>query len=128
MNRRVLICGDRNWKNFDLILNTLQKEHEKVPIEVVIQGGAKGADLWGAFAAHRLKINCIQYSAQWDIYKKAAGLIRNQQMIDEGKPTEVWAFHNDLKNSKGTKDMVLRSRKAGLPVWVHTEKETWLVK
>ena len=130
MNRRVLICGDRNWNNYELVYNTLFRENvssTKPPIECVIEGEARGADSCGRKAAGFLGIPILAFPADWKEYGKAAGPIRNQQMIDEGKPTEVWAFHNDLKNSKGTKDMVLRSRKAGLPVWVHTEKETWFV-
>jgi len=42
-------------------------------------------------------------------------------MLDEGKPTYVLAFHDNLAESKGTKDMVTRAKKAGIPVevWSH---------
>ena len=56
------------------------------------------------------------YPANWTEYGPSAGPIRNQQMLDEGKPDVVVFFHSDLKNSKGTKDMVRRSIKAGIPV------------
>jgi hypothetical protein len=41
-------------------------------------------------------------------------------MLSQGKPTEVHAFHNDLGHSKGTKDMVEKAERAGIPVTVHT--------
>jgi hypothetical protein len=37
---------------------------------------------------------------------------RNQKMLDDGKPTFVLAFHDDIDESKGTKDMVTRATKA----------------
>ena len=49
------------------------------------------------------------------------GPIRNQQMLDEGKPTEGLAFHPDADVKSGTGDMVARLRKAGIPVQWFTE-------
>ena len=51
----------------------------------------------------------IKFPAEWDKYGKAAGVLRNQQMLDEGYPDLVVYFHKDLENSKGTKDMVTRA-------------------
>lgn len=42
-------------------------------------------------------------------------------MLDEGKPDYVLAFHNDIFNSKGTKDMLNRAKKAGVPCTLVTE-------
>ena len=61
----------------------------------------------------------LAFPADWDKYHKAAGHIRNQQMLTEGKPTLVLAFHHDLARSKGTKDMVRRALKAGLAVYLN---------
>lgn len=49
----------------------------------------------------------------------AAGPRRNQQMLDEADPTRVAAFiDKGLSTSRGTRDMVDRAEKAGLPVAV----------
>ncbi len=107
---------------------------------VLIEGGAKGADAvaaWWAtcspFHSHaKLPEDPTDYSAypddppfvhlkfraKWGEYGKAAGAIRNQQMLDEGKPDLVLAFSHDLANSKGTKDMVNRARKNGVENYV----------
>ena len=61
------------------------------------------------------------YYADWDLYGRRAGLIRNQQMLDEGKPTEALAFHPDRNVKSGTGDMVSRLKKAGIPVQWFTE-------
>jgi len=37
-------------------------------------------------------------------------------MLDEGKPDLVLAFHTDIKNSKGTKNMIQQAEKRGIKV------------
>ena len=114
---RLLVCGDRNWKDYSAIL---AKINEMAP-EVVIEGEARGADLMARRAAEKLGIPVLKFSAEWDAYGRAAGFIRNQQMLIEGKPDYVLAFHDDIENSRGTKDMVQRAEKAGIQVevWSH---------
>ena len=56
----------------------------------------------------------------WDKYQNAAGPIRNQQMIDEGKPDICLAF--PTKKSRGTWDMVSRCRKHNILVHIYEEE------
>lgn len=123
---RVLICGDRNWTDFGLIHSSLSEAccERLDAIQVIIDGAAKGADSLGHELALQLKIPSLRFPARWDTYGKGAGPKRNQQMLDEGHPTLVLAFHDDLEHSKGTKDMVRRAQKAGVPVRVITHKAT----
>jgi hypothetical protein len=58
----------------------------------------------------------LHYFANWKLFGLSAGPIRNQQMLDEGKPDFVIAFHDNLYASRGTQDMVTRAMKAGVPV------------
>lgn len=122
---RILVCGDRNWEDYNLILDTLYdlqvaNDGRFDNTFVVIEGGAKGADKGAIWATGQLGCGLEHYPAQWKKYGKAAGIIRNQQMLDEGKPDLVLAFHDDIEHSKGTKDMVHRAKKAGIPVEVIT--------
>ncbi len=64
-----------------------------------------------------------KFPAAWDKYGKAAGPIRNQQMIDEGRPDFVIAFHSNVGQSRGTMDMLCRANKAGLVVTLYPSKE-----
>lgn len=57
------------------------------------------------------------YRADWDRYGRRAGYIRNQQMLDEGKPDLVVASYDGLERSKGTAMMVDIARKAGVETW-----------
>jgi hypothetical protein len=42
--------------------------------------------------------------------------------LTEGQPDEVWAFHNRILESKGTRDMIKKALKKGLPVHLFTSK------
>ena len=109
---RLLVCGDRNWNYFPTILSFIAS----LQPEVVIQGLAKGADCMGKGAARQLGIPCLDFPANWREFGRAAGPIRNQKQLDEGKPTHCLAFHANIDASKGTKDMINRCVKAGIPV------------
>ena len=122
MSERVLICGDRLWANFELILRELSKVQQERGIEVVIEGEAKGADTLGRAAAERLGIPVLKFPADWRRHGLSAGPVRNRQMLREGKPTLVLAFHNFIDNSKGTKHMVSVAREAGVPVQIVKER------
>lgn len=86
---------------------------------IIIEGECEGADLLSRQVAEQLGFEVLPFPAQWARYGRAAGPIRNQQMLDEGKPDLVLAFHDNLiGRSKGTKDMVLRAVIAGISVKV----------
>jgi hypothetical protein len=104
----LLICGDRLWSNQFAIRRELRNlEHL---VGTVIHGACKGADSIGArLARDEFGLKVIPFPADWKTLGKAAGPIRNQQMLDNGKPDIVHAFHTDIDVSKGTKDMVERS-------------------
>ncbi len=116
---RVLVCGDRNWSDMDLIKCAL------VDIEAteVVHGGCRGADLLGLEAAEFLGLDVVAYPADWNRYGRAAGPIRNQQMLDMGEPDMVFAFHNDIDASRGTKDMLRRADIAGVPNQLFTHRD-----
>lgn len=126
----VLVTGDREWTDLALIADTLIRvsHSERGFIEgvTVINGGQgtkhdgiwKGADKLSTLAARTLGLQFREYPADWKRYRKGAGPIRNQQMLDSEPIDLVLAFHDDLSRSKGTKDMVERARKAGIPVEV----------
>jgi hypothetical protein len=110
---RVLICGDRNWHNIAIIERELKKFGKDT---IVIEGESRGADILGRFVAEKLGLQIIPFPAKWHIYKRGGGPVRNQQMLDEGNPELVLAFHEDISQSIGTIDMVNRARRAGVKV------------
>lgn len=120
--RRVLVCGDRNWKDYAAIYNCLcelQLVDQDTPL-VVIEGEASGADSLAAQAAREQSMQVLAFPADWAAYGRAAGPIRNKQMLDEGKPTEVHAFHDSISTSKGTLNMLKQALKRGIRCYLHT--------
>lgn len=120
MGKRILICGDRYWLN-QLCIDSVLSQFEDV--ECVIEGEANGADTCGRLAAEKLGIPVLKFPANWRKYGRAAGMKRNQQMLDEGKPTLVLAFHSNMEHSRGTKDMIIRAKDSGIPVHLYTGAE-----
>lgn len=111
---RVLFCGDREWTDKELIHNVLVS-FLRLP-EVLIEGECRGADVLSREVAEAEGIPVLPFPAEWSRYDRAAGPIRNQKMLDEGKPSLVVAFHDDLGRSKGTKRMISQALKAGIKV------------
>lgn len=107
---RVLVCGSRHFNDREKLDETLSK----LDITTVIEGQARGADTLSREYAERQGIPVLSFPAQWDIHGKAAGPIRNLQMLKEGKPDYVVAFL--AKDSRGTKHMIGIAQKAGIPV------------
>ena len=111
-----LLCGDRNWDDYSAAL-TVATCIAIEPNAAVIHGNARGADRLAGAACAQLGIPVRAYPAQWELYGRRAGPIRNQQMLIDGKPDIVIYFHDNLEASKGTADMVRRARRAGLQVY-----------
>lgn len=105
---RILVCGGRDYADKDFVFLCLDELRRKWGDVVIIQGGAQGADWLARLWAKERGIRCEQYNANWEKYGKGAGPIRNQRMIDEGKPNLFVAF----PGGPGTADMVRRLRKA----------------
>jgi predicted Rossmann-fold nucleotide-binding protein len=109
---RVLVCGGRDFNNPLTLVDTLFKIDKVEGITVVITGGATGADALAETWARATGKQFMVFKADWWKHGKAAGPIRNQQMLDEGRPELVIAF----PGGRGTADMVRRARDAGLRV------------
>ena len=109
---RVLVCGGRDFYHWNLLHNTLSGIKNENRISCIIQGEAKGADWLAKAWASWFNIPTEDYTADRKAHKKGAGRIRNQQMIDEGKPDLVVAF----KGGTGTADMIRRAKKHNIEV------------
>jgi len=112
----VLVCGSRDWTDTVLIRRTLMnlRANNGADITKIVHGGCRGADTIAARIAKSLGFHVQEYPADWEYYGRAAGPIRNQQMLDEEKPYLVIAFATRL--SGGTFDMVQRAQKADIRV------------
>jgi hypothetical protein len=115
----MLICGDRNWTDKDL----LQKVMSTFPPgTTVIHGGARGADSIAGDVAKELGFSVVVFKADWKRFGKAAGVLRNVEMLNDGKPDGVIAFHHDIRKSKGTAHMVKIAKEKGIEVEIYPEQ------
>ena len=109
---RLLICGDRDWIDERLIYDEILA----LKPDVIIEGEARGADTIAMDIGNALGIKVLPFPADWGRYGRAAGQIRNTQMLVEGKPDKVLAFHDDIIRSKGTRNMIGQCIKKGIDV------------
>ena len=110
---RVIVCGGRDYSDTDKLSEVLNEVLLTCDDElVIIQGGASGADRLAERWAQARGLTVRTYRALWGQYGKRAGPIRNQRMVDEGRPDLVVSF----PGGRGTADMVRRAHAAGLPV------------
>jgi hypothetical protein len=126
---KILVCGGRNygwlpadelgrkkpdmaaWDTLYGVLDTYLVADDDITI---ISGHAYGADQLAEAWADEREVPSMIFPAEWNLRGKAAGPIRNQRMLDEGKPDLVIAF----PGGRGTDDMVARAEKAGVPVQI----------
>jgi hypothetical protein len=113
---RVLVCGSRDWQDAAAIHNAL----ERLRPAAVITGGCRGADSIAANWARAHEVQLLEMPADWRAFGRAAGPIRNRQMIEQGKPDLVLAFHANIETSRGTRDMVKQAQAAGVRVQIVT--------
>lgn len=107
---RVLVCGSRHFSHVPTIEGVL----DDLPITEIIEGEARGVDTVAKEYGLRRNITVRAFPALWDKHGKAAGPIRNTQMLVEGKPELVVAFRGP--NSRGTQNMINQAEKAGVEV------------
>jgi hypothetical protein len=108
---RFIVCGGRDYDDYDKVAAALQAVHAKVGITMIIHGGSRGADTWGGLWADVNLIPHVVCPANWDNLDSRAGPARNGVMLLLN-PDGVIAF----PGGKGTANMVEQAKKAGVKV------------
>lgn len=109
---RVAVTGGRDYADRFNVYGSLDTVLAKHPDMVLVHGDADGADDLAKQWAGSRKVRTEPHPADWDTHGKAAGPLRNQEMVDSELDGCV-AF----PGNRGTADMVARCKKAGVPVW-----------
>lgn len=112
IGKRVLVTGGRDYTNREVVFDALDEIHKQHGISMIIQGGAGGADCLAFLWATDRKVSDTTCPANWRKYGKAAGPIRNQQMLDDCNPDLVVAF----PGGRGTANMVSLAKKANVTI------------
>lgn len=106
--RKVLVCGGRDYSDIHRMYSVL----DDLDMSEIISGHATGADQMAEMYADERGIDATIFPAEWNKHGKAAGFIRNKQMLEEGQPDLVVAF----PGGRGTQMMMDIARKAGISV------------
>lgn len=116
---RVLVTGGRDFNDPDLLNNALDQLHQQHHFTTLVHGDAKGADRLAHQWATNNNVPTEPHPANWKKHGKAAGPIRNREMLDT-KPELVVAF----PGGKGTADMTRQATNAGIQVVTVQETQT----
>lgn len=121
----IVVTGDRFYDSYDAVGKVLAKYPGD---SWVIHGFASGADSIADWEGTKLGMLMIRVP-YWKRYHRAGGPIRNQAMVEiaqglqkVGHRVVVLAFHDNIAESKGTKDMVKRCKRRGLEVKLYARK------
>lgn len=120
---RLLVCGGRDFHDWPKMWAWLDDLDRREGIGLVIDGAQKkeirdrwgnvievrGADYWANGWAIAREKKTLRFPADWSLGRRA-GPIRNQRMLDEGRPNAVAHF----PGGRGTADMVRRATAAGV--------------
>lgn len=109
---RVLVTGGREFSDAKVIHDLLSMVHKETPLTTLIHGNAKGVDRICGEWAEDNGIEVISCPANWKRHGRAAGMIRNQQMLKDHTPDLLVAF----PGGPGTANMIERARLAGIQI------------
>ena len=109
---RTIIAGSRSATNYEDLINAVSNLDWE--ISTVISGTARGADKLGEKYAKRELIDLERYPADWDIFGKQAGHIRNEEMAEVADA--VILLWDGV--SPGTKNMLKLAKKYKLRICV----------
>lgn len=122
--KRFIVCGGRQYTNWQVIEKALWAIHRKHGPFVLVHGDCEGADRTAEQVAE--VINAVnedagfdeelivieRHCADWNTHGKAAGPMRNRHMASLGADGCV-AF----PGQRGTASMVDIAKNHGIPVW-----------
>jgi hypothetical protein len=119
---KAIVCGGRDYRNRDRLFRVLDAAAERLGVDAIVEGGQRskdpetderfGADWLAKSWAIQRGLQCDTYYAAWDLHGKAAGPMRNAEMLAKSDAELVIAF----PGGAGTADMVRRAEQAGVEV------------
>jgi YspA, cpYpsA-related SLOG family len=111
---RVLVTVSRDWDDLKTIESALYSLRRDVRGEdILIVHGASQMDWAIAGMAYAMRMYHEPHPADWTTHKRAAGPIRNQEMVDAGADICLAFIKN---NSRGASDCARRAEAAGIAV------------
>lgn len=110
----ILVSGAREWVCTETIITTFNQipQASSGKPHILMHGACAGLDLLAAADAEKRGWTVLARPADWSTSTgKSAGPIRNRQMLVDHQPDLLVIFHDNLDQSKGTKDMLKQAIK-----------------
>lgn len=111
----VIIAGSRTFNDYETLkefCNEVLSEKIKTHDICILSGTARGADKLGEKYAEEMGFSVNRFPAEWDLYGKSAGFIRNKEMVHYA---DAGIFFWD-GTSKGTKHCINLCKEKGIPI------------
>jgi YspA, cpYpsA-related SLOG family len=114
---RILVTGSREYRGNEVLreLSLLAMEHGPENLTVVHGACRSGADALARLAARALGIREEPHPADWKQHNRAAGPVRNAQMVSLGAGLCL-AFYQPGAGNRGTEGCARLAEDAGIPV------------
>lgn len=108
---KIGVIGSRTFSDYTLLEKTLNQFKS---IDLIVSGGAKGADLLSEKYAKEYNINTLIHYPDWNEHGRMAGFVRNSDIVNDSDI--VIAFWD--KKSKGTRDSIKKCHNKNTPVYI----------
>lgn len=120
--KTVIVTGSRDHADTVLIHRVL---NILCPIDLLVQGGARGADRIAKEWAEHYKVPSKTVAANWDAFGKSAGAIRNIEMLEMYPGALVVAF--PLPHGRGTQHCIFEAKRRGHTIFVVIPDGKWTI-
>lgn len=107
----VIVTGSREWADSEAVWDALYRARRESGIDLLVHGGAKGADSIAGWWASWNEVQVQVYPADWERYGKSAGMRRNMEMLKDHPGALVIAC--PLPGGKGTQAMMALALRMG---------------
>lgn len=109
---RLAIVGSRDFVDHERFSRIVDKV--RGDITLIVSGGARGADTLAENYAKKKPIPYLIFPADWDKHGKKAGILRNQDIVDNADAMIAFL----APESKGTRDSIKKAQKKGITVHI----------
>lgn len=111
---KVGIIGNRTFNNKDFFLEKIENLKLEITFDLIVSGGAKGADTFGELYALKNNIPTKIFIPDWS-KGRGAGHIRNTDIVNNSEL--IIAFWDEI--SPGTKNSVEKAMKSNKKIIIY---------
>ena len=110
---RLAIVGSRDFTNYDLLYSEVAKIQETQKIDLIVSGGATGADTLAKKYAAKNRIPLMEFLPDYSCYGRGAPLQRNSLIVKNVIVKNAdWVLAFVTATSKGTWDTIRKAERA----------------